>query len=1332
MIAVIGRSDAGRSGDGSGVAGEPGPRHARDAVAVPCRRVRRRSVALLCAVLGASLLASAPALAASQRGHVFSFAFGEQGTGSSQFSHPSGAAVNSSTGDVYVADRENGRVEEFTPVLNGAGELVGEKYVAELAVPYPQTVAVDNCTSESKPCTKEHDPSVGDVYVVGTTKAKAKGEKPEDRLLYKFSAEGVATGSPVKFKSALEGVAVDSSGALLVYQAGGAIAQFNDAVANEAGPSVQSGTKGDTRPGFAVDSKDGFYAGSELEGTEKEIEKDQQLSAMVGELSQEYLFLHGTDLPIVAKLEGGTGTVAVPAMDYEPTTAAAVDAADNVYVTNVAAVAGEQVTTVAVFGPEPEGAKVEDRHGKLIQRFGAPGLREGAGIAVNSQNGAVYVTDAASNTVDVFDLEPPRRPTVDGISAESRQPNEGLANVTALSARVNPGGADTHAYFEYGAASCTAFPSACAKGPVGDLGEGFGDQVASVEVQDLQPGAYHYRVVAENAFGTVRSAEQTFTILGSLGGLPDGRAWEMVSPPNKDGAEPEALTREGGTIRASVDGRAITYVADGAMPAEAEPEGNRVPEPTQILSVRESGRWLSQDISTPNETGAGVGVGVLREYQFFSRNLALALVSPFPSTSGSLARPPLSPPLSPAEEGEQESTVYLRDNVPLEPEQSSEEAEERQNYKRAQKNGQNMKPQPNPGYLPLVTKVNEPGPSFGSEITARGIELSSATPDLSHVVFESKKPEAAPGLYEWGGRERESKLTLVSELEGNNVGAEAKLGGSVGHVVRHAISNDGSLVFWTKGTGSSAGAQLYVRDTETAKTLRLDTVQPGPQPEASEHDPVEAVFQTASADGKRVFFTDTQRLTGDSKAVADSPDLYVFELDLAGGHPSGTVTDLTAQESAGVLGGVLGASEDGSYVYFVANGALTADAARGHCPPSGAFRPPGTTCNLYVRHRNETTGQWEPAKLIAVLSNEDVPDWGSASQGKGLSYMTSRVSPSGRYLAFMSERRLTGYNNEDVNSKEPGERLDEEVYLYDASSERLTCASCNPSGARPRGVLDVGADDSGGTGEGIGLVVDRKELWATTRNTLAVDHWLAGSIPGWTALELFNRAIYQSRYLSDSGRLFFNSADALVPLAKSTKKQKVGGEELNVGLENVYEYEPGGVGSCASEGGCVGLISSGTSEHESAFLDASENGNDVFFLTAAKLAPQDVDTNFDVYDAHVCEGACPLPPSPPTPPCEGEEACQGSFSPQAPFTTPATASSTGSGNIVQQLQVLAKTEVGKPKPKPLTRAQKLAKALKACRKDKNKSKRLACEKQAKKKYGPIKPTAKKSSGKGKA
>jgi len=45
--------------------------------------------------------------------------------------------------------------------------------------------------------------------------------------------------------------------------------------------------------------------------------------------------------------------------------------------------------------------------------------------------------------------------------------------------------------------------------------------------------------------------------------------------------------------------------------------------------------------------------------------------------------------------------------------------------------------------------------------------------------------------------------------------------------------------------------------------------------------------------------------------------------------------------------------------------------------------------------------------------------------------------------------------------------------------------------------------------------------------------------------------------------------------------------------------------------------------------------------------------------------------------------------------------------------------------KPLTRAQKLVRAMKACRKKKNRGKRQACERQARKRYGPIKKGSKK-------
>src|SRR4029077_8041448 len=124
-----------------------------------------------------------------------------------------------------------------------------------------------------------------------------------------------------------------------------------------------------------------------------------------------------------------------------------------------------------------------------------------------------------------------------------------------------------------------------------------------------------------------------------------------------------------------------------------------------------------------------------------------------------------------------------------------------------------------------------------------------------------------------------------------------------------------------------------------------------------------------------------------------------------------------------------------------------------------------------------------------------------------LTKMTARVSPDGRWLAFMSQRSLTGYENHDARSGNP----DEEVYLYDAEAQGLQCASCNPTGARPVGV------EYGGEARLVG-----------GEQVCPSKPGLAANTPAWPPYKLASPR-YQSRYLSNSGRLFFNSHDALTP-----------------------------------------------------------------------------------------------------------------------------------------------------------------------------------------------------------
>jgi hypothetical protein len=346
---------------------------------------------------------------------------------------------------------------------------------------------------------------------------------------------------------------------------------------------------------------------------------------------------------------------------------------------------------------------------------------------------------------------------------------------------------------------------------------------------------------------------------------------------------------------------------------------------------------------------------------------------------------------------------------------------------------------------------------------------------------------------------------------------------------------------------------------------------------------------------------------------------------------------------------------------------------------------PDEQCNLYVEKYNDARAEWESPTLVAVLSSEDAGDWGGGQLPLSLTLVSSRISPNGRFLAFMSKRPLTGQDNEDATSKEPGEILDQEVYLYDAAHERVICASCNPSGARPHGVLDIQ-----NSGEGLGLLAERPGEWR--------GQMLAGNIPTWSYVGI-HRILYQSRYLTNEGRLFFNSPDQLVTLPA--------GENYRF-KESVYEYEPAGLpsGTCTSAAGCVALLSSGTSDRESAFVDASPDGSNVFFVTYGQLVAADRDPNVDLYDARICtsESPCLKSPAAAPRPCEETKTCR---PPATPSPTFETSPPSGSGNVPKTIVI-----PGEGAHKPPKKHTPLEIALEKCRKLKNHKKRAACERGA--------------------
>jgi DNA-binding beta-propeller fold protein YncE len=1265
------------------------------------------------------VLSTGPAWAT--RGHVFEKSFGAKGSNPGQLEEPSGVAVNEATGDVYVVDKGNNRVEVFSAngtfegQFNGTGTYeatVAGKLEKETGTPAPPSplespegIAVDNSCSLHKPevltestvpSCKDSDPSAGDVYVADV----------RHNVIDKFTSAGEYLGQVTEAEGSAfnrpEGVAVDSKGELWVYPEGEQVDNFTDALANEFIASRRLNVPGGFAESgvFAVDSKDDAYAEDFFEGV-KSIAKFNSEGALLNGAIGDERFSENASGGVAVELSSG-----------------------DVYI--------DQFHTVARFGPESS----------LIERLGAGQLTRGSGVGVSSASETVYVADAEADVVDIFSPEEPSKPTVTG---------ESVSDITASSvtfeAEVNPrskgGEKATEYHLQYG--PCNS-PSTCsassfeASTPNASLPPDFEvHAVGPLNVQGLSPSTvYHFRVVATNSHGTTEgerngTAEEvghTFTTQ-AVGAflLPDSRAWELVSPPDKQGAAIEVIG-QGHVTQASAEGGAVSYATN--LPTESEPPGYSTL--VQVLSTRGPQGWASRDISPPHV--AATGHGFEGEYALFSSDLSLGVVQPF----GAFI--PSSSPFALAPREASEQTAFLHTEFP------SGDTGDTCPTPAQEANGISC-------YRPLVTAHEgfanvPPGTVFGEPNTCPfgdgggggalnicGPKFVGATPDLSHVVLEStvaltrtSLPAGEDGLYEWSaGHPPGEQLKLVSVLpkvlpgETETAASNAPELGYHNAVARNAISDDGARVVWTEKQGK---ARLFLRDVARAETVQLDAVQGGSGEHGVEEGGRGPTFQSASSDGSRVFFTDTQRLTADSGGGPgeNEADLYECAIVVKAGALSCDLTDLTplrSGEGVQVLDELLGTSEDGSYVYFVSNGVLTEGegAVNGKCRALSSLS--GALCNLYVAHYNGSV--WE-TRLAAVLSANDFPDWNGDGGENFLAEMTSRVSPDGHWLAFMSERGLTGYDTRDAVTGKP----DEEVYLYSAISGRTACASCNPSGARPMGVnfdnMLPGAD-----GE--------LKVWG--------GQGVAGTVPTWSEYggSLGAAARYQSRYLSDSGRLFFNSNDALVSLDANR-------------TGDVYEYEPEGVGSqdapCGPSagtgsdvfkpahpvemegakkeepGGCVGLISSGSSPEESVFLDASESGSDVFFLTTRKLAPQDFDTTYDVYDAHECttESPCPTASVSQPPECTTEASCKAAASPQPSiFGAPASTTFTGSSNVASAVSKVPM----KPRAKSLTRAQKLYKALHTCRKDKSKKRRAACEKRARKKYG-TKPKPKAKSYKG--
>ena len=897
------------------------------------------------------------------------------------------------------------------------------------------------------------------------------------------------------------------------------------------------------------------------------------------------------------------------------------------------------------------------------------------------------------------DGEPASFAALPAVAVEATSASEVTASSATLEAAIDSLGDVTFYHFEYlpeaaylangesfsGSIEATRIPV-----PDASLEAGESSVTVSQHLQGLALGTtYRYRIVAHNTVseangGPVAAPSHAFTTQATASSsLPDDRGWELVSPSDKHGGSLLGIAG-GGLIQASSTGDAITYPS--LRPTEADPEGGS--SLTEVLSTHGSTDWSTVDLNPPHPQPTSAASGP--DYYMFSTDLSRALLQP------------LGPPVSGFSPAASEETPFVRSTFPAgEPSSFCTSLCNRPVITGCPGAGTPCAPQVEAAAdVPAGTVFAKEGRCLGSKRC--GPQFGDATPDLAHLLLESELAltvGAAPpaSKYEWSEDKLPSEsIQLVTRLpngEADEDGGVAIGNSGAGNNIfgfsnkRGAFSDDGSVVVFSDGSGhlylrfNATEAQSQVSGAATdgsqctepskACTVLLDELQPG-APGGAE-SPL-AYLDTASTEGSRVFFTDSQQLTA---GAGSDQDLYEYNLEASPGERLSDLTPDVAGESADVQGILPGASQDGAYVYFVADGVLahnTVDngngperARPGHCVRPAGAEPPSGTCNLYLRHASTTS-------YIATLSGGDLPDWGG--QG-GTASLTARVSPNGHWLAFMSQRSLTGYDNRDAITGEP----DQEVFLYEAATGKLACASCNPTGARPHGYR---YQIEGPTPVLTNPLSGGDRVWQP--NT-----WLAANIPGWTAFNQSGVALHQSRYLSDSGRLFFNSSDSLVPADTN-------------GAVDVYQFEPPASAptpppddTCSRSGptysptsaGCVDLITSGTSAQEAAFLDASETGTDVFFLSHAQLSVADTDTALDVYDARVGGGDVqsvrPVE-------CSGDACQQPAVPPNDP--TPGSLTFSGVGNVFQCSKGKAKKSgkcIKKQQPKKHKKRHKKAK-----------------------------------------
>lgn len=521
-----------------------------------------------------------------------------------------------------------------------------------------------------------------------------------------------------------------------------------------------------------------------------------------------------------------------------------------------------------------------------------------------------------------------------------------------------------------------------------------------------------------------------------------------------------------------------------------------------------------------------------------------------------------------------------------------------------------------PGFNPL--------PLPGQNNKLHDYLITGATPSLSNVYFTYSGtliPQDAPRTPNVGDGQSNSETDAWGFYEW-----------SAGTLNEAGVLPDGTLNPFGAVPAAIAGGNNFEREF------------------ANPFDQAQTLDNEISVDGTRAFFmspdpvastiTDAPGCAAAGPCTSATPELYVRK-----SAPDGTKSTVLVSQSQlpGHEGEVapdgpakvpdaennrfserpagetyVYASPDGSQAFFASIDQLTSAAPNDSSVKEYDFNVntgaltylPGVSGPVVVSSSDGSSFIFENA------ATTQLDYWRNAPGGSEVTEITplpagprdvdgARATADGSVFVFRTDSPLPGgFNNGGGGIMQ--------VYRYESPTKsqtgHLDCVSCPPVGIAPSGDAIVSYNNAGSGN--------------------------AGAENGGNDDPL---STLDTRVLSADGRrVFFDTPDPLVP------------QDSN-GRRDVYEWESGK----------VFLISSGESNEESNFLDASISGNDVFFKTSLGLVPGDRDNGYDVYDARVPRPGDNPPPS--AVPCQGD-VCQGPPSVPSLLGVPPSALFNGIGN----------------------------------------------------------------------